>query len=93
MAAAFAQASPEVKEGQILFNGRCQSCHSLQKGETRLGPSLKGLMTRKTLADGKPLNQASVTKLIKEGKGTMPGYKDQLSSQEFRDLMSFLRTL
>lgn len=93
--AGFAQtkASDSAKDGQILFNGRCQSCHAITKGDTRLGPSLHGLMKRKTLAGGQALNQASVTQLILKGKGTMPGYQGQLSSAEMRALMAYLRTL
>jgi cytochrome c len=44
-AAAFAQPSPEVAEGQRLYEGKCGGCHSLDKN--RVGPKHRGVVGRK----------------------------------------------
>lgn len=31
-------------EGQVAFNTHCRNCHSIEKGENRLGPSLSGIV-------------------------------------------------
>ena len=33
--------------GQGLFNNHCRTCHSVQEGDSRLGPSLKGIVGAK----------------------------------------------
>src|SRR4051812_11010355 len=33
--------------GQLLFNGKCRTCHTLNEGDNRLGPSLAGVVGRK----------------------------------------------
>jgi len=37
-----AQAGPA--DGKIAFNTHCRNCHSLIKGDNRLGPSLYGIL-------------------------------------------------
>ena len=34
--------------GQLLFNNTCRTCHSVKKGDNRLGPSLHGIVGRKS---------------------------------------------
>ncbi|MBL8564286.1 MAG: c-type cytochrome [Hyphomicrobiaceae bacterium] len=31
-------------KGQVAFNTHCRNCHSIEKGENRLGPSLFGIV-------------------------------------------------
>jgi cytochrome c len=39
---------PKVDEDlEIQFNGHCRECHSFDKGDNRLGPSLYGVVGRK----------------------------------------------
>jgi cytochrome c len=45
--AGVAQAQPG-DEGQILFNNACRTCHSVKEGDNRLGPSLHGVVGRKS---------------------------------------------
>ncbi len=33
--------------GQLLFNNRCRTCHSLKPDDNRLGPNLHGIVGRK----------------------------------------------
>jgi cytochrome c len=37
-------------EGRVAFNNYCRICHSIKKGENRLGPSLYGIMGAKAAA-------------------------------------------
>ena len=38
------------EDGQILFNNSCRTCHSVKQGDNRLGPSLYGIVGRKSAA-------------------------------------------
>ncbi len=58
-----------------------------------MGPSLKGLFKKEKLTSGKPVNEESVTAVIKEGGNGMPGYEDLLNADEMKNLMAYLRTL
>lgn len=33
--------------GQVLFNNTCRTCHTVEQGDNRLGPSLAGMVGRK----------------------------------------------
>jgi cytochrome c len=35
-------------DGQLLFNNACRTCHSMKEGDNRLGPSLHGIVGRKS---------------------------------------------
>ncbi|MPZ10508.1 MAG: c-type cytochrome [Kiloniellaceae bacterium] len=35
-----------VAEGETLFRARCAACHSLEPGQSRIGPALAGLAGR-----------------------------------------------
>ena len=43
ISAAAAQDDP----GQVIFNNACRTCHTIEPGDNRLGPSLAGLIGRK----------------------------------------------
>lgn len=45
-APAFAQ-DAGADAGQLVFNNACRTCHSVQEGDNRLGPSLAGVVGRK----------------------------------------------
>ena len=38
---------PDAQAGQLLFNNACRTCHTIQEGDNRLGPSLHGIVGRK----------------------------------------------
>lgn len=42
-----AAAGQEAAAGERLFRTRCGSCHSLEAGQNRIGPTLIGLLGRK----------------------------------------------
>ncbi|HEX2256147.1 MAG TPA: c-type cytochrome [Afifellaceae bacterium] len=41
-----ADASRAQEDGQIEFNNHCRTCHSMDEGDHRLGPSLHGIVGR-----------------------------------------------
>jgi cytochrome c len=44
--AAWAQEAGDPAAGEKVFN-QCKACHTLQEGQNRVGPSLKGVVGRK----------------------------------------------
>jgi cytochrome c len=36
-----------AQDGQTLFNNACRTCHTMDEGDNRLGPSLHGVIGRK----------------------------------------------
>lgn len=37
----------ETESGQLVFNNNCRTCHSMDKGDHRLGPSLHNIVGKK----------------------------------------------
>jgi mono/diheme cytochrome c family protein len=88
-------AAPEQKAdekapppGEHLFKQQCAVCHSLVPDKKLVGPSLHGELSgpapKKTPAEARTI--------ILNGKGAMTGFKDQLSSQEIDDLLTYLKS-
>jgi mono/diheme cytochrome c family protein len=84
-AAVATQAS--LEQGTAIFRKSCSVCHSVRRGETKVGPSLYGI-----LKDGSGHSEQSVRQAIAAGKGTMPAFKEKLESQQMNDLIEYLRT-
>ncbi len=61
--------APEFSKGEYLFRTRCESCHTIGGGETRLGPDLAGVTDRR---DPKWLARwlKSPDKMLEEGDPT-----------------------
>lgn len=56
--------------GPAIFRKSCSVCHSIRPGETKVGPSLCGV-----LREGSGHSEEAVRQLIANGKGTMPASK------------------
>lgn len=41
-------AAAQQEDGQLLFNNACRTCHTVNEGDNRLGPSLHGVVGRKS---------------------------------------------
>jgi mono/diheme cytochrome c family protein len=78
-----------VRAGQQIYYQRCLQCHSVNKDQVMIGPSLWGEMTtsphRKTAAQ--------VRAQIHDGKGKMPAFKDILTKEDTDNLLAFIKTL
>jgi cytochrome c2 len=80
-------------KGKEVFE-QCAVCHNADSEEKKMGPGLKGLFKRATLADGKTkVTEESVQKKIDEGGNGMPAYSEMLDKGEKAHLMAYLKTL
>jgi cytochrome c len=82
----------DAAKGKDVFE-QCQVCHNTDTDEKKMGPSLKGLFKRKTLQNGKPVNDDNVLAQINNGGTGMPAYGDMLSADDKANLMAYLHTL
>lgn len=83
----------EVGEGKKLFAEHCAICHYADRTATKVGPGLKGLFHKKKLKTGATVADSNVRKLIEEGHGGMPAWKNVLSKDQIDDVMAYLKTL
>jgi len=90
---AHAQLSDDATAGKTIFEGKCALCHSADTTDQKLGPDLKGLYARGTMADGTKVTDESVTLRIVNGKAPMPPFKDTLSPAEIKQVVEYLKTL
>src|ERR1700732_67084 len=74
--------------GAAIFRKSCSVCHSIRPGETKVGPSLYGV-----LREGSGHSEQAVRQAIADGQGTMPAFREKLDPGEIDDLVEFLRTL
>ncbi len=88
-AQAGAASKAAVRAGQQIYYQRCLQCHSVNKDQVMVGPSLWGEMTtsphRKTAAQ--------IRAQIHDGKGKMPAFKDILTKEDTDNLLAFIKTL
>jgi cytochrome c len=82
----------DAAKGKETFE-QCAICHNVDTDEKKMGPSLKGLFKRKTLANGKAVNDANVLEQINNGGNGMPAYADMLSADDKANVMAYLHTL
>lgn len=79
-------------KGKEAFD-QCAVCHNIDSPEKKMGPSLQGLFKRKTLQNGKPVNDANVLAQINNGGNGMPAYSDMLSADDKANILAYLHTL
>ena len=82
----------DVAKGKEVFE-QCGACHDTETGEKKMGPSLKGLSTRKKLANGKAATDANLKAVINNGGNGMPAYADLLTDEEKNDVLAYIKTL
>ena len=87
-----AEGKGDVAKGKEAFE-QCAICHNVDTDEKKMGPSLKGLFKRKTLNNGKPVNDANVLAQINAGGNGMPAYSDMLSADDKANILAYLHTL
>ncbi len=97
-AAPVAQASPDVKAGQAIFQRSCTSCHTIGGGKL-VGPDLKGVTTKrphawlvsfitgpdKVIASGDP----TATQLVKQYGVPMPNLG--ITTQQANQLLAYIQ--
>jgi mono/diheme cytochrome c family protein len=75
------------ERGAVTFKKSCSVCHSVRPSETKVGPSLYGI-----LREGSGHSEQAVRQAIAAGKGTMPAFKEKLEPQQMNDLIEYLKT-
>jgi mono/diheme cytochrome c family protein len=85
--AAAAYTPANAQAGQDVFLQKCFQCHSINKGEVRVGPSLYGVMKNGHLS------AVQVHAQLVNGKGKMPPFKDLLTPEEMDHVIAYLHSL
>jgi cytochrome c len=88
-----AQMSADATAGKAIFDSKCAICHSADTTDKKIGPGLKGLYARGTMADGSKVTDETVTLRIVNGKTPMPAFKDTLTPAEIKQVVEYLKTL
>jgi cytochrome c2 len=82
----------DAAKGKEVFE-QCGACHDTETGEKKMGPSLKGLSTRKKMNNGKPATDANLKAIINAGGNGMPAYADLLTDEEKDNVIAYIKTL
>jgi mono/diheme cytochrome c family protein len=77
-----------VHAGEQVFLQRCFACHSINQGETRIGPSLFHVMK-----GPKAVSAAAIHIQLRDGKGKMPPFKDILTPDDVDHVIAYLHSL
>ncbi len=79
--------------GRRVYNLYCLGCHPAYSTHGNKGPGLKKLYRKEYLPSGLTATDEHVEQSILRGRNMMPGFSDQLSQQDIRDLIAYLHTL
>jgi hypothetical protein len=85
---------PSAQRGRYIFMNRCIICHYPDSARTRVGPGMKGMVSRNSFF---PVSKRRVSpkifgELLEQPAGIMPSFKD-LSQGEIADLYRYLEGL
>ncbi len=83
----------EDDEGRKLFESKCITCHGADgTGDTKAGKLLKSPdLTKKPWKHG--TSQAEVEKVIREGTGKMPTFKEKFTEAQIAKVAKYTRDL
>jgi mono/diheme cytochrome c family protein len=73
-----------TEAGRVLFQQRCASCHGLD-GNARNNNAANLQFTR--------LDSLSITQTIKNGRGTMPPFKDAIADSDIAHLAIYVKSI
>ena len=86
--------SEKAQRGKAVFTDRCFVCHDVDSERVpRLGPPpLESLFKKEKLINGKPVNEANVTEMIKFGPTpNMPAFQYTLTDSQISDVVEYLK--
>jgi mono/diheme cytochrome c family protein len=72
--------------GYDVYLANCARCHG-QDGQGGIGPKLAGGAVVRSFPDS-----ADQIRLVENGEGTMPSFKNRLSPAEIEDVVAYTRT-
>jgi len=86
-----AHPASHVAQGGTVFNGNCSICHGMDGTGSPTGKSLNvpDLRSRKVQA----LSNAALMGYIREGKGSMPAFKGELTAPQIAEVTTYVRWL
>lgn len=85
LALPFTNALPQEEDGKVAFNSNCRTCHSMDEGDHRLGPSLHDIVGReagssegygfsRAMKESKVVwNAETLDRFIRNPNGVIPG--------------------
>ena len=87
-------ASPELKDGETLYNTYCGTCHGpLGAGDGTMGAEFEVKPANFHLPEFQKQTDGAIFWKISEGKGAMPAFKASLGDDERWQLVAYLRKL
>jgi mono/diheme cytochrome c family protein len=86
--------NPQQADGRKLYDNYCDRCHEPYTSRGKKGPSLKGVFKQQYLSlSGLPANDERMTDIIKNGRAKMEGFRQVMTDEQIKDLLSYLHTL
>jgi cytochrome c6 len=92
--AAFSQteaSSTQGGSGKEFFTHKCETCHGGDGAGTPVGKSLRVADLRSVVVQKR--SDADLSHVISEGKNSMPAFGGDLSPDEIKAIVSYVRTL
>src|SRR5260221_11084976 len=86
-----ANPGPDSAAGGATFRTKCASCHGQDGGGSEVGKSMNVPDLRSP--EVQKLPDAELAKVISDGKGGMPPFKDSLSEDQIHALVKQIRSL
>ena len=91
LAVSLAAVAARAESAATIYEKKCATCHGKDgKGQTKLGEKLGLKDLAAVSAPGRATPAADVEKIVRDGKGKMPGFKDKLSDAEIKDLATYV---
>ena len=85
------EASSAQSSGKEIFAHKCVTCHGNDGAGSPVGKSLKVSDLRSPLVQKK--SDADLSHVISEGKNSMPPFGNDLSADDIKAVLSYIRTL
>ena len=91
-AIAMLSTAPAWADGPADYKAKCQMCHAANaSGDTPAGKKLGAKDLR--LPDAQKKTDAELLAVLQNGKNKMPAFKDKLSAQQLKDLVTVIRSM
>ena len=86
-----ASPGPDSTAGSVTFRTKCAMCHGQDGGGSEVGKSMNVPDLRAPVVQTLP--DAELAKVISNGKGGMPAFKNSLSEEQIHALVAHIRSL